>query len=379
MASMGCLPKFVALMYAQERKSFPFPSMSAKNIPNIRRNLIHWYDKVQRDLPWRRTRDPYAIWIAETMLQQTQVTTVVPYYERFLKAIPDVHTLDRAPLRKILTLWSGLGYYRRAENLKKSARVLVRSYAARLPDDYESLLSLPGIGDYTAGALMSIAFGKPFPALDGNARRVLARIFDLTREKELRDVANRLVPASRPGYFNQGLMELGATICIPKAPRCLECPLVSSCAAPRVKRPFKTFGSTQRKTKTVTWLVAIVERKGKFLLRRRSAKGMLAGLWEFPGGEKARRESLYSSLGRHLHELNGVLSRRIQIGELRHTITTRNIRAPIFLFELMESAKARLSSSHWRWLTQSELRHYPVSSMTLKAAKILAAHEKSSL
>jgi A/G-specific adenine glycosylase len=353
--------------------------MSAKNISSIRRKLVRWYDKVRRDLPWRRTRDPYAIWIAETMLQQTQVTTVVPYYERFLKAIPDVHTLDRAPLRKILTLWSGLGYYRRAENLKKSARVLVRRHAARLPDDYEALLSLPGVGDYTAGALMSIAFAKPYPALDGNARRVLARIFDLTKEKELRDAANRLVPASRPGYFNQGLMELGATICTPKAPRCPECPLVSSCAARRVKRSFMTFGSIQRKTKPVTWPVAIVRRKGRFLLRRRSANGMLAGLWEFPGGEKAQRESLYGSLGRHLRDLNGILTRRIQIGELRHTITTRNIRAPVFLFDVLGSAKARLGRSQWRWLTPSELGHYPVSSMTLKAAGILASHEKSSL
>src|SRR5919109_5602729 len=348
-------------------------------ISTIRRNLLRWYDKVHRDLPWRRTADPYAIWIAETMLQQTQAATVVPYYERFLKAIPDVHRLDRAPLRKILTLWSGLGYYRRAENLKKSARLLVRRHAARLPDDYASLLSLPGVGDYTAGALMSIAFAKPYPALDGNARRVLARIFDLTDERDLRNVAHTLVHTSRPGYFNQGLMELGATICMPRAPRCPECPLVSSCAARIVKHSSKTLTSTQTKTKTVTWPMAIARRHGRVLLRRHSANGILAGLWDFPGGEKNHRETLYGSLDRHLDELNSILTRHSRIGEFRHAITTRKIRAPIFLFEVSRSVKPRLRRSQWRWLNPSELAHYPVSSMTLKAARILASHEKSSL
>src|SRR5436190_2398182 len=149
--------------------------MLPQNLSSIRRQLLRWYDSNHRDLPWRRTRDPYAIWIAETMLQQTQVATVTRYYDRFLEAFPTIHALDRARLSRVLTLWSGLGYYRRAANLKKSARVLVRDHNGLLPESYVALRNLPGVGDYTAGAVLSIAFGKRFPAVDGNARRVLGR------------------------------------------------------------------------------------------------------------------------------------------------------------------------------------------------------------
>jgi A/G-specific adenine glycosylase len=353
--------------------------MSPKNFSSLRRKLLRWYDKVHRDLPWRRTRDPYAIWIAETMLQQTQVSTVVPYYERFLREFPTVQALHRAPLRRVLTLWSGLGYYRRAENLKKSASLLVRQHGGRLPNDYRSLISLPGVGDYTAGALMSIAFGKRYPALDGNARRVLGRIFAPNNEKEVRESAYKLVPALRPGYFNQGLMELGATLCTPQKPRCGECPVASSCAARTAESiPTKPL-SAQRKYKSVIWPLAIVRNNGKILLRRRSANGALAGLWELPGAEKAKAESIRTSLGRQLGEITGSLSRDIRIGELRHSITTKRIRAPIFLFDVRPSAKFRLKSSHWLWLSPAALRRYPVSSMTLKAAQVLSSYEKSAV
>src|SRR5262245_4930701 len=188
--------------------------MAPKNLSAIRRKLLRWYDKHRRDLPWRRTSDPYAIWIVETMLQQTQVTTVTPYYERFLRALPNVRALNRAPLNKVLALWSKLNYYRRTENLKKSAREILRKYGGHFPDDYDALLALPGVGDYTAGALLSIAFQKSFPAIDGNARRVLHRLFVPRNDRQLRQAAVTLVPRSRPGYFNQGLMELSATICV---------------------------------------------------------------------------------------------------------------------------------------------------------------------
>jgi A/G-specific adenine glycosylase len=314
------------------------------------------------------------------MLQQTQVNTVVPYYQRFLSAFPTVEALARARLRKVLALWSGLGYYRRAENLKKSAGVLVRQHAGRLPNDYPSLLALPGVGDYTAGAVLSIAFGKAYPALDSNARRVLGRIFEPKNEKELRDIAIRLVPTSSPGYFNQGLMELGARLCIPKKPRCSECPVATICAARSASAPLTKPSSTRRKTfKNVTWPLAILRRNGKILLRRRAGDGILAGLWELPGGEKSRSESLRISLTQHLRELQGAASREIRIGEIRHTITTRKIRAPIFLFDLGSVAAVPLSGSRWRWLSPSALRRYPVSSMTLKAVKILSHYGKTSL
>ena len=205
--------------------------MPVANLTEVRRRLLRWYDRHRRDLPWRRTRDPYAIWVSETMLQQTQVASVIPYYERFMRAFPTIDALDRAPLAKVLALWSGLGYYRRAENLKRSARILNRRHCGRLPADYKILRELPGIGEYTAGALLSIAFDAPYPALDGNARRVLARLFLPADETMVRELARRLVSRSKPGQFNQSLMELGSEICTPITPRCGLCPLATFCAA----------------------------------------------------------------------------------------------------------------------------------------------------
>ncbi len=354
--------------------------MSAPNLSLMRRKILRWYEINYRDLPWRRARDPYAIWIAETMLQQTQVATVIPYYERFLSAFPTIHALGRAPSQKVLALWSGLGYYRRAENLKRAAQSVIRRYAGKLPNDYDALLSLPGVGDYTAGALMSIAFQRPYPAMDGNARRVLGRLFNLSSETELRDKAKQFVPKSRPGYFNQGLMELGATVCIPRNPRCPECPLASNCAMRRAKRFPESPGAKKRSVlRAVTWPLVIVRREGKILLRRRPTHGILAGLWEFPGGEVSKRESLRASLTKHLLTRNGGLKRARRIGELRHAITSRRIRAPLFLFDISPDTDIRLSGPCWRWLSPASLHRYPVSSMTTKALKVLGAHEKSSL
>lgn len=350
--------------------------MSPKHFPAIRRKLLRWYDDNHRDLPWRRTLDPYAIWISETMLQQTQVTTVVPYYERFLKRFPTVAALSRAPLRRVRTLWSGLGYYRRAENLKKCARQFVLNHRGQIPADYDKLVSLPGIGHYTAGALMSIAFGQPYPALDGNARRVLGRICNSAIETELRATARRLVPKTRPGHFNQAIMELGATLCISKTPRCSQCPVSLHCWANNHRALLKPAAQRSRPLKDVIWPLAIVRRGDKLLLRRRSATGMLAGLWEFPGGATDNK-TVRAALKRHLGELKGALGANRQIGELRHTITDKKIRAPIFLFDLLPDVELHLTASNWRWVAPSSLRHYPVSSMTLKAAKVLASHEKS--
>ena len=349
--------------------------MSPDHFASIRRELLRWYDHNRRDLPWRRTTDPYAIWISEIMLQQTQVTTVVPYYERFLKRFPTIAALARAPLRGVLTVWSGLGYYQRAENLKKCARRLLVDHRGQLPADYDKLMSLPGIGRYTAGALMSIAFGQPYCALDGNARRVLERIFNCANQTELDATARRLVPQTRPGHFNQAIMDLGATLCIPKNPRCRECPVAVHCSAVKSHAP-KLAGLKMRAIKDVTWPLAIVRHGGKLLLRRRSATGMLAGLWEFPGGA-VENQTIRAALKHHLGELNGGWRGNRRIGELRHTITDKRIRAPIFLIDLPPDANLRLANSNWRWVAPSSLRHYPVSSMTLKAAKILSSHEKS--
>ncbi len=346
--------------------------MPSDNLVSIRRRLLAWYHKTHRDLPWRRTANPYAIWIAETMLQQTQVATVMRHYERFLKAFPTIKALDRAPLRKVLALWSGLGYYRRAENLKRSARKVVSIHGGRLPRDYHTLLSLPGIGSYTAGALMSIAFGQRYPALDGNARRVLSRVFKTEDDRALRQKAAMLLPNSQPGYFNQGLMELGARICLPRTPRCADCPLAHVCAT----RTSEHAGQrVQTKLKpamtTVLWPVAIVRYRGRILLRRRSNSGILRGLWELPGGEKQSGEDLQSTLSRHLGEIGTKSHRRTCIGQFRHSVTYRRIRSSVFLLEVRSRSALRLSRSRWRWVPPSAIFEHPVSSMTHKALKLL--------
>ncbi|HLN87985.1 MAG TPA: A/G-specific adenine glycosylase, partial [Candidatus Limnocylindrales bacterium] len=265
--------------------------MAANNLSPIRRKLLNWYDKHRRDLPWRRTDDPYAIWISEIMLQQTQVATVLPYYEKFLRAFPTIEALDRAPLERVLRAWSGLGYYRRAENIKKAARQIRRVHDGTLPRDFRALRQLPGIGEYTAGALMSIAFHQRYPAVDGNVRRVLGRLFALSDTKQLHAIASRVVPRSRPADFNQALMELGATLCTPTEPRCARCPLSLNCAGSSserrsVQRRQSEAGKTDKtirargiaRFKNVTWPLAIVRQRGRILLRRRAANGLLARL-----------------------------------------------------------------------------------------------------
>jgi A/G-specific adenine glycosylase len=353
--------------------------MAVQNPLAIRRKLLRWYGKHRRDLPWRRTRDPYAIWIAETMLQQTQVSTVTPYYERFLRELPSVRALHRARFSKVLTLWSGLGYYRRAENLKKSSGEIVRKHGGQLPRDYHALLALPGVGDYTAGALMSIAFQKPYPAIDGNARRVLHRLLNPKNDKELRRFAMLLVPRARPGYFNQGLMELGATLCVPKNPRCPRCPIAPHCVARAKGQRIKRFWIAKSgRSKDIEWPLAIVRQERKILLRQRTRKGLLAGLWEFPGGEKLPGHSQRDLLASQLAELSARFRPERRIGAFRHSITNRRIRSAVFLFDLPKNTKLRLPNRRWRWLSLSSISGFPASSMTFKAAQILKRHETSS-
>src|SRR5262245_16301025 len=381
MASMGycCfLPGFFCLIYVHTRILIRF-LMAPNNLRVVRRKLLRWYDKHRRDLPWRRTSNPYAIWIAETMLQQTQVATVAPYYERFLRALPTLRPRDRAPPRKPLALWSGLGYYRRAENLKKSAREIVRNHGGHLPDDYHALLALPGVGDYTAGALLSIAFQKSYPAVDGNAHRVLHRLFAPKNDRELRQAAAALVPRSRPGYFNQGLMELGATICVAKVPRCPRCPLAADCATRAMDQQAGRFRIKKTAViRDIEWPLAILRRDRKVLLRQRMRKGLLAGLWEFPGAERAAGRGVRQSLATQLAELSLTLQPRRRIGEFRHSITNRKIRSSVYLIDFPERMNFRLPNRRWRWLSPASLKELPVSSMTFKAAKILASHEKNS-
>jgi A/G-specific adenine glycosylase len=347
------------------------------NPTEFRRRLLGWYELHKRDLPWRRTKDPYAIWISEAMLQQTQVASVIPYYERFLKAFPTIGALDRAPLDKVLALWSGLGYYRRAESLKKSARIVMERHRGRLPKSYDDLCKLPGIGEYTAGALLSIAFGLPYAAIDGNARRVLARVFFPVGETKLRQIGRSIVSRTRPGQFNQSLMELGSVICTPANPRCAACPVATLCAARNNRSLQSRLSQKKPAPRAVIWPLAIVRRSGKLLLRRRVTGGMLAGLWELPGGEKTNQTDVNTLLTGHLPRQRNRTAQALRLGEVTHSITNRRIRAPVFLIEWAGGPDVRLDAAQWRWVAPAVLHRQPTSAMTRKAIQLLTDYEKT--
>ena len=261
----------------------------------LRAALLTWYARAHRDLPWRHTDDPYAVWVSEVMLQQTQVSTVIPYYRRFMERFPSVGELARASLDDVLAVWQGLGYYGRARNLHRAAALVCEQYHGRLPCDPVALRALPGIGDYTAGAILSIAYGQPVPALDANAVRVLARLLDLddlpTRaraRRQLAAMAQALLPLEDPGRLNQALMELGALICLPADPGCQECPWNDACLAfahgTVAQRPVRP---ARRQVPTKRFVgVGLIEGSSVLLCRRRP-RGLLGGLWEIPNVELA--------------------------------------------------------------------------------------------
>ncbi|MCS6846329.1 MAG: A/G-specific adenine glycosylase [Anaerolineae bacterium] len=258
--------------------------------PGLASRLLRWFDRHKRDLPWRREpRDPYHVWLSEVMLQQTQVATVIPYFERWVRRFPTLDALAAAPLDEVLKLWEGLGYYARARNFHAAAQIVVRDYGGQLPRTVEGLMALPGVGRYTAGAIASLAFGARAPVLDGNVRRVLSRVFGLGRpsEAELWALAESLLPQDRTGAFNEALMELGATICTPRAPQCSACPLRTMCKAYASGDP-EAYPAKPAKRATPHYEVltaVIIDSAGRVLLGRRPRDGLLGGLWEFVSSE----------------------------------------------------------------------------------------------
>lgn len=252
--------------------------------------LLLWYDKNKRILPWRENTDPYRVWLSEIMLQQTRVEAVKPYFERFTGELPDVQSLATVPEEKLLKLWEGLGYYNRARNLQKAAAMVVSEYDGRMPDTYERLLTLPGIGSYTAGAVASISFQRPVPAVDGNVMRIMTRLYEddtdimlASFKKELEQALTQVMPTDRPGDFNQALMELGATVCLPNGkPLCDVCPLHAVCRARMHgswdRLPVKTPKKKRREEKRTILLIRDGE---NILIHKRPDKGLLAGLYEF--------------------------------------------------------------------------------------------------
>jgi A/G-specific adenine glycosylase len=312
------------------------------------------------------------------MLQQTQVKTVIPYYERFLKRFPNVAALAEADEQDVLAAWSGLGYYRRAKALHRAARTIMREHEGGLPTTYEAWLALPGIGRYTAGAIMSIAYGEPFPILDGNVSRVLARFHrihgDLRSsriQKDLWKKAKEILPNRSVSDFNQGLMELGALVCTPKKPRCLVCPIEEDCMARRGGLENVLPEPTPRaKTVVVTMAAAVVKRGERVLMYRRQSEELMRDLWELPGGACRQQEQPTAGLVREVRERYGLeLEPTREITKIGHSITNRKI--TLHAFEARLKGRIGRRSSLRTWIEPAKVDTLPVSSMTLKVLKRL--------
>jgi len=266
----------------------------------IQKKLLRWFEKNGRDLPWRKTRDPYAIWVSEMMLQQTQVATVIPYYKNFLKTFPTVRHLARADLSKVLKVWEGLGYYTRARNLHRASQIVLNHFHGRIPDTLKDLLGLPGIGRSTAGAILSFAYNREEPILDGNVKRVLSRLFAVSghpvrgkTEGLLWKISESLIPKGRSNPFNQALMDFGSMLCTPKDPQCSFCPLQKLCRGYLSGKPERYPLRTIKKPIPHRIAIsAVIQKNGKVLLHQRPLKGLLGGLWEFPNWPIKTKENL---------------------------------------------------------------------------------------
>lgn len=331
--------------------------------------ILAWYALNARALPWRGHPDPYAIWVSEIMLQQTRVETVLPYFRRWLEQFPTITALAASHQHDVLNAWEGLGYYSRARNLHRAARIIVEQHDGHLPQEAGALTELPGIGRYTAAAISSIAFGRDEPALDGNIRRVFSRVFNLTiparssaGEKQLWELAHQHLPRGQAGDFNQAIMDLGATICTPKSPDCLNCPVTQICLA-------KTLGIQEErpivkpKTKiphhTVT--AAVILQGKKVMIVQRPPEGLLGGMWEYPGGKREPGEDLSVCLQRELLE---ELDVEIQVGEpfgiYQHAFTHFRVTLHAFLCTLNGTRPKLKEHTDLRWVKPVELSDFPM-------------------
>jgi len=352
-------------------------------------SLLSWFEGHARDLPWRRTLDPYAIWISEVMLQQTQVNTVIPYWRRWLRELPTVRSLASASLPKVLKLWEGLGYYTRASNLRQAARIIRRQFAGRFPRSFDDLLALPGIGRYTAGAICSIAFNQPAPILDGNVIRVLTRVFGIDgipRQKktnarlwglaqDLVSQANRVrQPKERNcSRLNQALMELGAVVCTVRLPDCPRCPLRRRCLAFLGRRGDQFTNMGHRPPPTARRFVAfVVQERGRFLVRQRPAGIVNAHLWEFPNIEVSDARHSIEQLAR---EVIGPISNSGQPTiQIKHSMTRYRITLEVFRVEPRSTRKR--ASTNERWCALRDLRKLAFPSAHRKILSRLTEHRK---
>lgn len=347
----------------------------------VRRSLLTWYRRAKRDLPWRRTRDPYRIWVSEIMLQQTRVETVIPYYERFLRHFPTVRRLASASLGDVLKRWEGLGYYSRARNLHLAAQHIVGALRGQIPRTAEGWRRLPGVGRYTAAAIASIAFNEPVPALDGNIRRVLARLYAVREalgapetEARLWREAQALLAPRAAGDFNQAMMELGATVCLPRTPRCEACPLAEACRAAMQGIAAALPAKRRRQRAPVRRFAVVAARRGtRLLVARRPPRGLLGGLWGLPTAALTDGESAEAAAARMVREELRVRAVRLEeIGDVEHVFTHFRMQAKVFFCDLEGDETAdRAGDPSQTWASPEALRRLPFATVDRKMLTLL--------
>lgn len=347
------------------------------------KRILDWYQSHARRLPWRGHPDPYAVMVAEVMLQQTRVETVIPYFQHWMQRFPTISSLASASQDDVLKQWEGLGYYRRALNLHKIARILVSEYGGAVPGDLKTLRGLPGIGRYTAAAVASMAFGLDEPALDGNVRRVLARVFAVreqlgtsTMEGRLSALAAEHLPPNRAGDYNQALMDLGATICTPREPACEKCPLKDVCQAYALDIVEQIPRRVSRTAVPhIEVSAAAIQRNGRVLIARRPPGGLLGGLWEFPGGKVKPGEDLVDGLKREIREELGVdISVGNRLGVYRHAYTHIRLTLHAFYCAMLEGEPRQLDHTALAWVQPSTLSDYPMGKLDRQIANAIAGH-----
>jgi A/G-specific adenine glycosylase len=345
--------------------------------------LLSWYSVNARELPWRGHPNPYAVWVSEIMLQQTRIESVIPYFQRWMMRFPTISDLAVAPQQEVLNFWEGLGYYHRARNLHHAAQIIIEAYEGELPQDAKTLRELPGVGRYTAAAIASIAFGQDEPALDGNIRRVLSRVFNLIDpvgstkgEQKLWKLAGENLPFGRAGDYNQAIMDLGAVICTPKSPDCAECPVVEICQAkalgveedrpvpkPKVKIPHHTVTA------------AVIQKNRKVMVVQRPPYGLLGGMWEFPGGKQEPGEDLPTCLKREILEELGV---EILVGDpfgvYQHAYTHFRVTLHAYLCSLNGDQPQLKEHTDLCWVDPVKLLDFPMGKIDRQIANQLIAN-----
>jgi len=358
-------------------------SVSKSLRQQIQDRLLAWAYAHRRDLPWRGERDPYRVWVSEVMLQQTRVETVIPYYRRFLARFPTLRSLAEAELDDVLKAWEGLGYYARARNLHRAARRVMEHHGGQLPAEREALLALPGIGAYTVGAILSLAFGQDAAVLDGNVRRVLSRLFAINGDprsaatrRRLWNLAEALLPPGQAGPFNEALMDLGATVCTPRGPRCADCPLSEGCQGHQGGDPERYPTRVERRPLPHYDVAAgVIWRGDQLLISKRHTDDLLGGLWEFPGGTRESGETLEECLVREVREELGI---EIAVGDLmmavRHAYTHFRVTIHVFHCRYLSGQPQALGCADWRWVRPDELDDFAFPAADRRIISSLRGH-----